>query len=228
MSLFYFGHLNNRERLWTLGKGTLGRACDTSWQGGRNCSPGFSWVSRSVYLSDCPWLWGRGNDVNLLWSPHFLPSQNLEWLLAAVTYFLTGWVWSFILPSKLYWTQKDLHFFFFFCRFYLFIFFREEGREKESERNIVVQDKQRSVASLRPPPGDLVCNPGMCPDWELNWRPLGLQASTRSTEPHQPGCIWTSKRFSSKETLHLGYRVRRQGYLEDWSAKADLQTLPFI
>ena len=26
------------------------------------------------------------------------------------------------------------------------------------------------------------CNPGMCPDWELNQR---LQAGTQSTEPHQ-------------------------------------------
>ena len=27
---------------------------------------------------------------------------------------------------------------------------------------------------------------GMCLDWELNWRPLGLQAGTQSTESHQP------------------------------------------
>ena len=25
---------------------------------------------------------------------------------------------------------------------------------------------------------DLAHNPGMCPDWELNWRPFGLQART--------------------------------------------------
>ena len=29
--------------------------------------------------------------------------------------------------------------------------------------------------------------PGMCPDWELNQRPFGLQAGTQSTESHQPG-----------------------------------------
>ena len=28
------------------------------------------------------------------------------------------------------------------------------------------------VASHAPPTGDLAYNPGMCPDWELNWRPL--------------------------------------------------------
>ena len=35
--------------------------------------------------------------------------------------------------------------------------------------------------------GDLVRNPGMCPDWELNWRPFGSWAGTQSTEPHQAG-----------------------------------------
>ena len=35
--------------------------------------------------------------------------------------------------------------------------------------------------------GDLACKPGMCPDWESNWRLFGSQASTQSTEPHQPG-----------------------------------------
>ena len=42
------------------------------------------------------------------------------------------------------------------------------------------------VASRMPPVEDLVLNPGMCPDWELNQQPFGLQAGTQSTEPHQP------------------------------------------
>ena len=37
------------------------------------------------------------------------------------------------------------------------------------------------------PSRDLARNPGMCPDWELNWQSFGSQASTQSTEPHQPG-----------------------------------------
>ena len=37
------------------------------------------------------------------------------------------------------------------------------------------------------PTGDKAGNPGMCPGWELNWRPFGLQAHAQSTEPHQPG-----------------------------------------
>ena len=43
------------------------------------------------------------------------------------------------------------------------------------------------VTSHMPPTGVLACNPGMCPDWELNLRPFGSQAGTQSTEPHQPG-----------------------------------------
>ena len=35
---------------------------------------------------------------------------------------------------------------------------------------------------------DLVRDPGICPDWELNQLPFGLQAGTQSTEPHtSPG-----------------------------------------
>ena len=45
------------------------------------------------------------------------------------------------------------------------------------------------VASHAAPAEDLACNPGMCPDWESNQRPFGSQASTQSTEPHQPGPI---------------------------------------
>ena len=42
-------------------------------------------------------------------------------------------------------------------------------------------------ASHKPPTGDLACNPGMCPDWELNQQPFGSQTGTQSTEAHQPG-----------------------------------------
>ena len=38
-----------------------------------------------------------------------------------------------------------------------------------------------------PPTEDLAGNPGMCPDWELNRQPFGLQDGAQSIEPHQPG-----------------------------------------
>ena len=56
----------------------------------------------------------------------------------------------------------------FFKIFYLFIF-RERGREGERKG----EKHQCVVASHAPPTGDLACNPGRSPDWELNRRPLG-------------------------------------------------------
>ena len=43
---------------------------------------------------------------------------------------------------------------------------RERGREEEREG----QKYQYVIASRASPTGNLVCNPGMCPDWELNRR----------------------------------------------------------
>ena len=71
-------------------------------------------------------------------------------------------------------------------RLYLFLE-REQRREKERERNTDVWETHHLVASCMPPTGDLAGNPGMCPDWESNQQPFGSQASTQSTEPHQPG-----------------------------------------
>ena len=42
------------------------------------------------------------------------------------------------------------------------------------------------AASHMPPVVDPVCNPGTCPDWELNQRPFISQAGAQSTEPQQP------------------------------------------
>ena len=48
---------------------------------------------------------------------------------------------------------------------YLFL---ERGREGEREG----EKHRRVVASRALPTGDMAHNPGMCPDWELNQRPL--------------------------------------------------------
>ena len=70
-----------------------------------------------------------------------------------------------------------------FLFFKILFILRERGREgdREGEKHPCV------VASRAPPTGDLACNPGMCLNRELNLRPFGSQASTQSTEPHQPG-----------------------------------------
>ena len=79
-------------------------------------------------------------------------------------------------------SQCKVYFIFynFFKRCYLFL---ERGKEggREWEKHQCV------VASCTASTGDLARNPGMCPDWESNQRPLGSQASTQSTQPHQPG-----------------------------------------
>ena len=41
--------------------------------------------------------------------------------------------------------------------------------------------------NVYPQTEDLVSNPGMCPDQELNQQLFGLQANSQSTEPYQTG-----------------------------------------
>ena len=48
--------------------------------------------------------------------------------------------------------------------FNILFMFKERGREGEREG----VKHQCVVASCVPPTGDLACNPGTCPDWELN------------------------------------------------------------
>ena len=75
-----------------------------------------------------------------------------------------------------------MFFFVYFKRFHLFIF-RQRGRKGERKG----EKHQCVVASHVSPSKDLARNPGVCPDWESNWRPFGSHDSAQSTEPHQPG-----------------------------------------
>ena len=71
----------------------------------------------------------------------------------------------------------------YFLKYFIYLFLeRGEGREKERERNI-----DHLIASCIPPTGDLACNPGMCPDWDLNLWPFGLWDNTQPTELYQSG-----------------------------------------
>ena len=72
----------------------------------------------------------------------------------------------------------------FFKSFYLFNFREGMQGEREEEKH------QYGIASRMPPIGDLAPQPRHVPNWESNRRPLGLQAGTQSTEPHQPGLVW--------------------------------------
>ena len=62
---------------------------------------------------------------------------------------------------------------------------RGEGKEKEGEKN------QRVVASCVSLIGYLACNPGMCPDWESNQRPVGLQPMLNPLSYTSQGCYWS-------------------------------------
>ena len=84
--------------------------------------------------------------------------------------------------------SAELIVFFFFLRFYLLLK-REEGREKERERNITVWEKHHHLPLPHTSPRGLACNPGMCSDWESNQKPFGLLDDTQPTAPHQSGLI---------------------------------------
>ena len=49
---------------------------------------------------------------------------------------------------------------FYFFKICIYLLFLERGREGEKHQCV--------VASYVPPTVDLACNPGMCPDWQLN------------------------------------------------------------
>ena len=66
----------------------------------------------------------------------------------------------------------------------LFIFREGKGGRKRGRETSMWRD-----ASHTSPTGDLD-QKGTCPDLKWNQRPLGPQASTQSTEPHQPGLFF--------------------------------------
>ena len=136
----------------------------------------FSWFRQRK----CPWklrmlkgFFGKKHlNSFIFWTK--VPS---EWLV-----YFCGYPFDMLISLTLAFSFSPTLPFFFKKRFYLFIF-RERGREGEREG----KKHQRVVASLMPPIGNLARNPVMCPDWESNQWPFGLQACDQSTEPHQPG-----------------------------------------
>ena len=88
-----------------------------------------------------------------------------------------------------------------------------EGREKERGRNIHVREKHWLVASRTLPDWDQICNPGTCPEWELNPWPFHLGNTVQATEPHWSGLfhffkLWIFSLFPLKSFLefYLLYR----------------------
>ena len=73
-----------------------------------------------------------------------------------------------------------------FLKYFLY-FWREGKRGKH----------QCAVASCAPLTGDLALNPGVCPDWELNWQLSASKSRAQSTEPpaRAPWSDFNSKRY---------------------------------
>ena len=78
---------------------------------------------------------------------------------------------------------------FIFLRLYFYFFiFRERGREGEKEG----EKYQCVLASHVAPTGYLAHNPGLCPDWELNQRSVGLQPTLNPLSHTTRAAIFSS------------------------------------
>ena len=94
------------------------------------------------------------------------------------------------LPLFSQWTF--LLFYLGFYNIYLFLG-RGEGREEEGEKHRCEREILTSCFPYvpQPPPDqDQTCNPGKCPDQELNQQPFALWNDARPTEPHCSGHQW--------------------------------------
>ena len=106
-----------------------------------------------------------------IWYGVFFPMLIFHLLWASAPYTMRS------ISSLMRYQLRCLTHFFFKI---LFIFpQRGEGRERRKHQCVVVSH----ATSTR----DLVRNPGICPDWESDQPPFGLQADAQSTELHQPG-----------------------------------------
>ena len=93
-------------------------------------------------------------------SPSGIPDLMLLHFMLSCHSLKLSYVFSLFSCSLFTWVFL---FFFFFKLFYLFIF-RERRREEKREG----EKHQMCGCPSCAPPGDLACNPGMCPDWESN------------------------------------------------------------
>ena len=83
-----------------------------------------------------------------------------------------------------------------FFKFYFTLFLEGKGGREGKKHQCV-------IACHATPPGDLAGNPGMCPDWESNLKHFALQAGPQSTEPHQPGLVFSAFLFPGLDLAAL-------------------------
>ena len=78
---------------------------------------------------------------------------------------------KFLTTQYILYEPKYVHFILFFKDFIYFLERVGEGDREGKKHQCVVASHVLATV-------DLVHNPGMCPDWELNWRPFDSQAGT--------------------------------------------------
>ena len=76
------------------------------------------------------------------------------------------------------------------------------------------------VASHTPPTGDLAHNLGMCPDWEWNRRPFGLQLMLNPLSHTSQGCFLFLIIFNCV----LGFPCHHSSDNDAWEGSADSDT----
>ena len=62
-----------------------------------------------------------------------------------------------------------------------------QAEEKGGRGTSVWERNINWLPAARAPTRDPTCNPGICPDWELNPWPFSLWDIAQPTEPHRPG-----------------------------------------
>ena len=74
------------------------------------------------------------------------------------------------------------------CIYSEFNFFFREQKGRRKRRETLMQERNIDLLPLVCAlTGNQTCNPGMCPEHELNWRPFALQDNAQPTEPHWSG-----------------------------------------
>ena len=142
-------------------------------------------VRPSMHLSLQQWTWRQSwDDWDLKWwnsvnlrpslakkSRALLLTRHSVWETSSPLLFQAMEIWGLF------------HFLYFLKILFIYFFLeREEGKEKERERNISVW-----LPLVHSQLGGLASNPFMFPDWESNQWPFGSQACAQSTQLHQPG-----------------------------------------
>ena len=110
---------------------------------------------------------------------------------------------------------KHQIFFNIFFKDFIYLFQKEERGGRKRGRETSMCGCLSCTPYQRP---DLACNPNMCPDWELNQPPFGLQAGAQSTEPHQPG-------LSTRFYVLAGMKYIRK-IIKPWPYKIKISSIP--